>query len=157
MPAEIKTKACTKCKEEKELTEFAKDKNHKDGRSSRCKKCLYAIHKVYQETHRDSCRTANRKSYHKNREYYLAKNKERYWAKRERLIEYGRSRYRLNKASISQKAKRKNHESYESLSDSYVRSLLVKRNGLSCADIPQELVDAKRAHLKLGRAIKQAS
>ena len=38
----ILTKRCTKCGEEKEMTEFGKNKNNKqDGRSAQCKKCKY--------------------------------------------------------------------------------------------------------------------
>jgi len=35
----METKICVKCKEEKQLTEFAKDKYNKDGLTFRCKKC----------------------------------------------------------------------------------------------------------------------
>src|SRR3990167_8933270 len=34
------TKLCVKCKEEKLVTEFHKDKSSKDGHAKRCKKCV---------------------------------------------------------------------------------------------------------------------
>jgi hypothetical protein len=37
---EIKTKVCSKCHDEKPLTEFSKNKNKKDGLREACKKCL---------------------------------------------------------------------------------------------------------------------
>ena len=39
-------KTCTKCKTEKDETEFSKDKNSKDGLDSRCKSCM----REYQQT-----------------------------------------------------------------------------------------------------------
>ena len=40
-------KRCTKCKAEKELKEFSKDKNRKDGLSYRCKGCRSEYKKIY--------------------------------------------------------------------------------------------------------------
>ena len=39
-------KTCTKCKTEKDETEFSKDKNSKDGLNYRCKSCM----REYQQT-----------------------------------------------------------------------------------------------------------
>jgi hypothetical protein len=38
-------KSCVRCKEEKEIAEFYKNKNTKDGFQSYCKKCEYIINK----------------------------------------------------------------------------------------------------------------
>jgi predicted restriction endonuclease len=42
-----KTKTCSKCKEEKELTEFYKKKASKDGCRSECKECTKAVNKKW--------------------------------------------------------------------------------------------------------------
>ena len=36
----MKTKICTKCKKEKDLSEFYKRNKHKDGLNQQCKSCL---------------------------------------------------------------------------------------------------------------------
>jgi len=59
-------KVCTKCKEEKSLDDFGKDKNRKDGRIYWCKKCI----KQYRES-----KVEYNKKYRKNN--------------REKLIKYG--------------------------------------------------------------------
>lgn len=43
---DVKTKICTKCKIEKPLEEFHKDKNTKDGKSYKCKKCGHEYYKA---------------------------------------------------------------------------------------------------------------
>lgn len=55
-------KRCGTCKEEKELSEFDKNKSMPDGYQHRCKKC--------RKTHFE-------KEYEKNRDTYLIKNKQR--------------------------------------------------------------------------------
>jgi hypothetical protein len=47
----METKICVKCKEEKQLTEFAKDKYNKDGLTFRCKKCR---NKHYNEYYKEN-------------------------------------------------------------------------------------------------------
>ncbi len=42
------------------------------------------------------------------------------------------------------------------LSDAYVRRKLVRDTGLCAADVPQALVNLKREHLRLARALKEA-
>ena len=40
------------------------------------------------------------------------------------------------------------------LSDGYIRSLITRGSALTAADVPQPLVEAKRAHLLLKRGLK---
>jgi hypothetical protein len=42
-------KICSKCNEEKELSEFHKKKNMKDGHRNECKECVKGIQKKYKE------------------------------------------------------------------------------------------------------------
>ena len=42
----------------------------------------------------------------------------------------------------------------DNLEDWYVRNLIIKRSALSAADVPQELVEAKRQEMKVKRIIK---
>jgi|GEM_PF-5583814 len=47
-----KLKRCRKCKEEKSLTKFYKNKNHKDGFDSKCKQCISAYNKLKYEIYK---------------------------------------------------------------------------------------------------------
>ena len=58
-------KICTKCKVEKELTEFSKNKNYKDGFQNQCKSCAKARMKAYYEDNRDKI-SAHHKDYYKD-------------------------------------------------------------------------------------------
>ena len=50
-------------------------------------------------------------------------------------------------------AKRKNDR--EQLKNWYVRSLFVRGTGLKAADIPESVIECKKLHIKLKRAIKK--
>ncbi|HAI41575.1 MAG TPA: hypothetical protein DCM40_27410, partial [Maribacter sp.] len=76
----MKTKKCTKCKIEKPLTEFHKDKYRKDGHSPRCKTCKaqysaqhYAENKEKILEQKAQYRAENKEK----RAQYLAQNKEK--------------------------------------------------------------------------------
>ena len=45
----------------------------------------------------------------------------------------------------------------EQLTDSYVANVLVDRTTLKAKDIPQEMVDAKRQHIKMKRMMKEGN
>lgn len=52
---------------------------------------------------------------------------------------------------------RRNRENLatKNMADSYIRKLLKAGTSLKSKDIPQELIEAKRAHLQLTRALKE--
>ena len=52
---------CSKCKIEKDLTEFKKDKSKKLGRSSQCKECQKSYAKSYQKENLDKWHEYNKK------------------------------------------------------------------------------------------------
>jgi hypothetical protein len=82
-------KICTKCKIEKELSEFYKDKITKDGLTYKCKSCG----KQY--------RQANRKNDKKYRQTHKEKIKQYYQANKEKIKEYRQA----NKERIKERAK----------------------------------------------------
>jgi hypothetical protein len=98
-------KVCAKCKEEKKLTEFSKDKTKKDGFQYKCKSCVNQYHKANKEQIREKQKQwiENNKEYYK--EYYQA-NKER---KKEYDKKYRKEYYQANK----EKAKEHNKEYYQ--------------------------------------------
>jgi len=49
----VKSKVCSKCKIEKSIDDFHKDKSHKDGYRCECKICKKAASKIYYQKNRD--------------------------------------------------------------------------------------------------------
>jgi len=63
----VETKICSKCKEEKEICEFNKDKTRKDGFENKCKECKKKYYEVnlllnyFKSIHYELSRQINRK------------------------------------------------------------------------------------------------
>jgi len=92
----MKTKICSKCKEELPISEFHRNKTHKDGLTSACKRCRKIESKNYLKTHKEQ-RKKYAEEYRKNNYYSLLQSK----------IKYNRShkgRFKMYKES----AKRRN-------------------------------------------------
>jgi len=58
----MNTKICTKCKEEKHLSEFSKDRAKKSGRTSQCKKCKNDYMKLFRKNNPELCKKYLKKS-----------------------------------------------------------------------------------------------
>lgn len=67
---QVTTKTCTKCKQEKELTEYyPKYKGENKGpRTSRCKPCVLADQRIWRDANREQRQKRNRAWWAKNRE-----------------------------------------------------------------------------------------
>lgn len=102
----MSTKVCSKCGEEKELSEFCKHKIEKDGLSSICKQCKKQQDFLYRNTQsgKESHRRANKIYRKKNREKRKEYNKE--WIKND--PEYYNRYYHTHKQEA-----RKSHKKYE--------------------------------------------
>ena len=61
---------------------------------------------------------------------------------------------RKSAVKLREQERTKRRNEINELADSYVRQLFCENNGLSHADIPQCLVDARRELIKLKRALK---
>lgn len=64
----MKTKICTKCNNEKPLSDFHNDKYTKDGKTAWCKKCRNEHLKKYNENNKDKFKRYDKKYYEKNTE-----------------------------------------------------------------------------------------
>ena len=124
----METKICSKCKEEKKVCEFYKDKQKKCGLSSDCKICRKKHIKNYKEKNQNKIKEYKRKEYlnniekyrnrnknwkNKNREYMLNYLKIYYDKNKEQLLEKQKKYYEENKINILEKNKeyvKKNHE-----------------------------------------------
>jgi len=98
------TKICSKCRIEKDVSEFHKSRDKKDGLASWCKMCCsernkqrtkdgygkvhyqrykdkyLANKKAYYQENKEELKRKNRERYRKNRETILAKEKEKYYS-----------------------------------------------------------------------------
>jgi len=98
-------KVCKKCKVEKELTEFFKDKSKKDGFRSNCKSCV----KVYKEANKDKlnayARDYNKAYREANKEEVKAKQKVYYEANKDKLNANNKAYIEANKDKVKAKQK----------------------------------------------------
>tara|TARA_R110000803_G_scaffold21155_1_gene53533 strand:- start:11 stop:700 length:690 start_codon:yes stop_codon:yes gene_type:complete len=98
-------KKCSKCKVEKELTDFNKDKQKKDGLKGDCKSCKKEYDKEHRKANKEQIKEYNKKRYHANKEYH----KEYYVANKERIKEYckeySKKHYEANKERIKEYCK----------------------------------------------------
>ena len=86
----MKTKICRKCKVEKPLDSFYKEKTGKDGHRNICGVCECERSKKYQKEHSHQVLEKNRKWVRENKEYVTKRNSDRYQLieKSERKIKY---------------------------------------------------------------------
>jgi hypothetical protein len=158
-------KVCTKCGQEKPRSLFYSHPMGADGLRSRCKSCCRAECKKWDDAHPEKRREYSLSYHHQNPEKCKKKMRDRYWQDpqkaRERVKEWAiqnpeivraaRAKYNAeNGEKISERRKKAVAE----LSDAYVKHVLTLRSDLTPSDIPQDLVELKRIHLKLKRTLK---
>lgn len=64
-------RVCNKCKVEKDLSEYGKDKNGLDGYTYLCKECRRAANKAWRAVNKDKVKQMNAKNQDKRKLYYL--------------------------------------------------------------------------------------
>jgi len=122
-------KTCYKCKSEKDISEFSKDKRSKDGLQGCCKSCYsdyfkqnkQKFHeagkkyreqnkelianqkKQYAKENKDLLKASRKAYYEKNKEHMLAQNKEYYLQNRETKLQYIKDYRSKNKSKINQR------------------------------------------------------
>ncbi len=173
-------KKCNKCGEVLPLHMFNKKKDTKDKLAPWCKECARKNNKVYRDKNKEKIRKKNKAYYKENKEeiiennkayreenkeemkkkakVYYEENKEEkrekakayYEENKEEMIEKGRVYYRENKEEMREKGR----ERVLKLPDYYVRMCL-KSQGIDASLITPELIELKRAILKVTRIIKQ--
>ena len=78
-------KVCKGCNEEKELTEFYKQKGGKYGRMGRCIECKVVYSKKYYQENKEKVRAATKKYHQENLEELKEKGKKYYQEHREKM------------------------------------------------------------------------
>ena len=91
------TKRCTKCGEEKPLSEFYRNQKTHDGRASQCKGCRLEYARKHYEENGETIRERARKYREENREAVLEYERKIHRENREREAEYARNYYRKNR------------------------------------------------------------
>jgi hypothetical protein len=72
----MEKKVCSKCKEEKEVCEFGKDKTKKSGHKSQCKECVNITSNKYKLLNPDKIKLSRKKTYEKHFDKISIKKKE---------------------------------------------------------------------------------
>ena len=90
-------KKCTKCKEEKKLTEFSKSKTKKDGLGYRCKSCIKKYYQANKERVKEICK----EYYQANKERIKESSKKYYQANKENIKENNKEYQKANKERIN--------------------------------------------------------
>ena len=91
------------------------------------------------------------RKYRANPEKYKEKSIRYYWANHEK----SNTRTKKWRQANAEKVKALKAEYIKSMPDSFLKELIYKSSGLSKEQISQEMVEVKRAHLKLARKLKE--
>ena len=84
------TKICTKCGEEKDLSEFHKNKYTKDGLVSKCKRCRIIDGRNYRNNHKEELKILLARWYQNNKERVKKTSEEWYQNNKERKRKIGK-------------------------------------------------------------------
>jgi hypothetical protein len=156
-------KVCTKCKIEKPLSEFSKNKRNKSGYEGRCKKCITEYQLAYREKFKEKLKEKNKiyrdknkeknKPYHKayrenNREKLREKSKDYYHNNKEKLKENNKSYYEANKDAINNQKKVYRQENIEKFKEIdkryyYTNKEKIRRRRKVYRETNKEVLDIK--------------
>lgn len=168
-------KICTKCKCALSLDSFTKKKEARDGLEYVCRTCIVPTNragmkkfreahpewiKEYRRNHLKELAARVRRWYARNREKVCAKRKAKYVAhpKIPLSLEQKIANKRSAKSAYRATEKYRTSERMEraELSRRYVRRrIIISMPFLVGKDIPETFIEAKRAHLKIHRLIKE--
>ena len=99
-------KRCTKCGEEKPLTDYAVNKAiKKDGRVSACKACKNIYTRSYFAANPEKKKESDKKAYEENKQKKLAQKKEYYLRKKEEILASRREYHLANREEKNKKSR----------------------------------------------------
>jgi hypothetical protein len=177
----METKTCTKCGETKALEAFRAAALGKLGRTAECAVCLTTRSREHRERNRERVRAQQAQYRDRNRDARNAAERTRRLLQkfsdaaglndakeaqaRDRDDALIAASYKVAFGShvrvapspchLRDVARRKKKSRVERLSGAYVRSKLAEMFGVSAAQIPDDLVEAKRLSITLTRAIRE--
>ena len=155
-------KKCNKCGEVLPLHMFCKDKL-----KPLSKECKRKYNKVYRDKNKEKINEKNRAYYKENKEELKKKAKVYRDKNKEKLEKKAKVYYEENKEELNERRKTYYKENKEEsleyqrgrvlkLPDSYIRQIL-NSQGIDASLITPELIELKRAILKVKRIIKEKS
>ncbi len=101
----MKTKICTKCKKEKELTEFKKKKDCKLGVNPTCKCCEAKQGRKYYKANKDKVNARKTRYYEANKRKMAKMYEEYRESNKEDRLKYSKKYYEANKNAINAMSK----------------------------------------------------
>ena len=99
-------KTCTKCGEEKALSEYHKNKDGRFGLTAACNKCKAAKAKKHREENKEKLAAQKKKYRAENKEKIAEKVKKYHEANREKIAAYGKKWREENKEKIAAQRKK---------------------------------------------------
>lgn len=125
----------------------------------KCRACMKDVHAEHYKKNQHKMREKHAQYRKENREIIRNKKREARFKAREKFVSLDRIvKGHVNHISKvnEHKLKRKiiDHKKIEKLPDQYIKRLLTKRSNLTYEDIPQSMIEAKRAVVQLKRTIK---
>ena len=100
-------KICSKCKENKSITQFSRCVSTKDGYQFRCKKCRSEDMKIWRNENKEYCKTYARNNWLKNKELKTEYNKNYHLLNKDRQNQYVKKYRQTNKGIETRKKYRK--------------------------------------------------
>ncbi len=146
-------KLCTQCKESKPLLAFFRDKSRKDGYAHRCKECSKTNYAAWYQDNKERVSKRQADWHLANRERSLARSAAWRNSHREHIQARDAAYYKAHQQQKRESSRARSKQGAEQLSDTYVRQVLTDGTSLRYRDVPQSLVDAKREHLRVIRAL----
>ena len=93
----METKICSKCKEEKEVCEFNKEKCNKSGLKGECKLCRKLTRKIHYEINKTNILEDKKQYYLSKKNVILEKAKEYHYQNSNKIKKYRKDYYQNNK------------------------------------------------------------
>ena len=143
-------KTCSKCKAEKPLTEFHKDKSERCGFKYMCKVCTISRSADYYKKNCVKVKGKTRAFWAANRSIALARGRE---SKKARAIVLASNPLLVEAERIREREAFK--RDCESLSDGYIKTAIRQNTGIPTSSITKELIEVKRLHLQIIRKLKE--
>jgi hypothetical protein len=155
MTTDILTKVCTKCGEEKELSEFSKCKRHKSGILNMCKKCCNEKNKKWRGSNPEKAKQQN--NYYKKHPELVKEYKRKWIENNPEKRKLGLKKWRdEHKKEIIEAEKIRKSKWREMLGDIYVKDKLRRQINsigldIETSDITPDLIELKRQEIRLKR------
>lgn len=122
------TKICSKCKIEKELSEFSNDSTKSDGKYPSCKKCKEKNDKSYREAHKENLKEYRKKYKEEHKEDLKISRKNNYHLKKEYMKEYrqkNKDKIKFQKQEYDKKYREENEYKIKNNKKEYYNSLAI--------------------------------